>query len=389
MSENSKKAWQTYRFGQMAIMVNDRIDNPAEADVEHYVGLEHLDSDSLTIRRWGRPSDVEATKLRFHAGDIIFGRRRVYQRKLALAHFDGICSAHAMVLRARPEVVLDEFLPFFMQSDVFMERARRISVGSLSPTINWKTLSQEEFTLPPLDEQRRIAKVLNAFAVAGESLKIAASRAKEVHVSLLDKYFSSPDSDHLHQWQNLREVTFRVNDGTHQPPKFISSGVPFLLVANIVSGNIDWSVQKYVSVETFEQLSRAWRPQKDDILYSLVGSYGVPAMVDREVPFTFQRHIGLIRSDPGKIVPKFLYWYLRSPNGVQQSHLRAEGLAQKTITLNALRAFRVPVPSMSHQHDIVTEIDSTHDCMMMLERRASAAANTAKEFANTHFGDNQ
>ncbi len=129
MPERLKRGWRTWRFDQMAVMINDRIDNPADADVEHYVGLEHLDSDSLTIRRWGTPSDVEATKLRFRTGDIIFGRRRVYQRKVAVAHFDGICSAHAMVLRAIPEVALPEFLPFFMQSDAFMERAKQISVG--------------------------------------------------------------------------------------------------------------------------------------------------------------------------------------------------------------------------------------------------------------------
>ena len=91
---------------------------------------------------------------------MIFGRRRAYQRKLAVAEFDGICSAHAMVVRARPEVVLPEFLPFLMMSDRFMNRAVEISVGSLSPTINWTTLKLEEFDLPPLDQQRRIAEIL-------------------------------------------------------------------------------------------------------------------------------------------------------------------------------------------------------------------------------------
>ncbi len=167
----SKNGWIKHRFDEMAVVVNDRIDDPAKADVEYYVGLEHLDSESLAIRRWGAPSDVGATKLRFRAGDIIFGRRRVYQRKLAVADFDGICSAHAMVLRAKPAVALPEFLPFFMQSDLFMERAREISVGSLSPTINWKTLAKEEFALPPLGEQRRIAEVLGAAESVVESLR--------------------------------------------------------------------------------------------------------------------------------------------------------------------------------------------------------------------------
>ncbi len=157
-----KNGWKTRRFDEMAVIVNDRIDDPSKANLERYVGLEHLDSDSLKIRRWGSPSDVEATKLLFRSGDIIFGRRRVYQRKLAVADFNGICSAHAMVLRAKPEIVLPEFLPFFMQSDLFMERAKEISVGSLSPTINWKTLAKQEFALPSLKEQERMAAVLEA-----------------------------------------------------------------------------------------------------------------------------------------------------------------------------------------------------------------------------------
>lgn len=76
---------QTFRFDEMAVLVKDKIDNPAEADVDRYVGLEHLDPVSLKIRRWGTPTDVQASKLVFKSGDIIFGKRRVYQRKLAVA----------------------------------------------------------------------------------------------------------------------------------------------------------------------------------------------------------------------------------------------------------------------------------------------------------------
>lgn len=158
----TKPGWHVWRFDQMATNVNVRIDNPSESGMDHYVGLEHLDTDSLRIRRWGSPDEVEATKLLFKKGDIIFGRRRAYQRKLGIAEFDGICSAHAMVLRAKPEVVLPEFLPFFMQSDLFISRAVEISVGSLSPTINWKTMAVQAFTLPPLEEQRKLVALLSA-----------------------------------------------------------------------------------------------------------------------------------------------------------------------------------------------------------------------------------
>lgn len=179
--------WKTWRFDQIAVNVNDRIDDPSAADVEYYVGLEHLDPDSLKIRRWGAPSDVEATKLLFRKGDIIFGRRRAYQRKLAVADFNGICSAHAMVLRAKPDVALPEFLPFFMQSDLFMNRAVEISVGSLSPTINWKTLAAQEFALPPLEEQRRIAEVLTLSRLVNESLELCKKHASALFSARRDQ----------------------------------------------------------------------------------------------------------------------------------------------------------------------------------------------------------
>ena len=155
----NRKNWSVIRFDQMANCLTVRVD-PSETSLDRYVGLEHLDPESLKIQRWGTPLDVIGEKLHFWPGDIIFGKRRAYQRKLVVADFEGICSAHAMVLRARPEFVLPEFLPFFMQSELFFEKALSISVGSLSPTINWSALARQEFPLPPLDEQRCIAEIL-------------------------------------------------------------------------------------------------------------------------------------------------------------------------------------------------------------------------------------
>ena len=158
-TQSLKPGWKMVKFGDIAQNVAVRVD-PADAKTDVYVGLEHLDPSTLHLRQWGHPSDVTGQKLAFKKGDVIFGRRRAYQRKLAVAEFDGICSAHAMVVRAKPKMILPEFLPFFLQSDMFMERAIEISVGSLSPTINWKTLKAQEFPLPPLDEQKRIAEIL-------------------------------------------------------------------------------------------------------------------------------------------------------------------------------------------------------------------------------------
>ena len=131
-----KSNWQTYSFDQIAKSITERID-PNNTDLEIYIGLEHIDAESIHIKRMGSRDDVNGQKLRCYPGDVIFGRRRAYQRKAAIATVDGFCSAHSLVLRAIPEVIDPKLFPFFLHSDLFMHRAVDISVGSLSPIINW------------------------------------------------------------------------------------------------------------------------------------------------------------------------------------------------------------------------------------------------------------
>src|SRR3989344_4858481 len=164
--------WEMVKFGDIAKNISERVD-PNDANAEIYVGLEHLDSDSIHIRRWGAPADVKGTKLRVYKGDIIFGKRRAYQRKAAVAEFDGICSAHAMVIRANLENIDPDFLPFFMHSDVFMNRAVEISEGSLSPTIKWKILERQKFRLPPRPVQEKISEFLKALDQSEEKYRTA------------------------------------------------------------------------------------------------------------------------------------------------------------------------------------------------------------------------
>lgn len=154
-----KSDWKLFQFKDIAKRVTENV-KPEEAEVDIYIGLEHLDGNDIHIRRKGVPSDVKGVKLRCYPGDIIFGKRRAYQRKAAIVDFNGICSAHAFVFRAKEEVMLTEFFPFFLHSDEFMHRMVDISKGGLSPTINWGDLKHQEFLLPSINEQRQLAQLL-------------------------------------------------------------------------------------------------------------------------------------------------------------------------------------------------------------------------------------
>ena len=154
-----KSTWETFKFEDIAQKISKTV-KPDEALVDIYIGLEHIDANDIHIRRKGVPADVKGGKLRCYPGDVIFGKRRAYQRKAAIVDFDGICSAHAFVFRANEEIIDSKLFPFFLHSDQFMHRMVDISVGGLSPTINWGDLKQQEFLLPPKDQQAKLAELL-------------------------------------------------------------------------------------------------------------------------------------------------------------------------------------------------------------------------------------
>ncbi len=226
-----KTHWPTFRFDEIARNVSERVD-PGATDLDVYVGLEHIDSGSLHIKRTGTPADVEGQKLRVYPGDIIFGRRRAYQRKAAIATFDGICSAHALVLRAHDAVIDPRLLPFFLHSDAFMHRAIDISVGGLSPTINWGDLKKEEFRLPPRAQQARLAELLWAADAVGEGYATVIQRTFGTRKVLLNE-----DERAAKSQVSLGELA-EVSYGMGVPPKLADDGVPIVRATNIRAGEI-------------------------------------------------------------------------------------------------------------------------------------------------------
>ena len=159
-----------YTFDKIAVNCTQKV-KPQESDKEHYIGLEHIDPECLYITRWGADAAPIGDKLVMKKGDVLFGKRRAYQRKVGIAPFDGIFSAHGLVLRPKEDVICKEFFPFFISSDQFLDRAVQISVGGLSPTVNWGDLARQEFSLPSIEEQKILADKLWAAYRVKESYR--------------------------------------------------------------------------------------------------------------------------------------------------------------------------------------------------------------------------
>ena len=395
-----RPGWARIPFGELAACVNDRVDNPEDAGVSRYVGLEHLDPDSLVIRRWGSPDDVSATKLLFRHGDIIFGRRRVYQRKVAVASFEGICSAHAMVLRPRAAAVVPQFLPFFMQSDLFMNRAIMISVGSLSPTINWTTLAQETFALPPRKEQLRIAELLEA-GVAMANLHLdAASLTQDVADSLLTRHLADPLS-HARLYNHdfgfhlpriplvpLGDLMTTAQYGISLPT--VSGGrYPMLRMTNLENGLTTRTDIAFVDLADEDYAK--YRLLNGDILFNRTNSHelvGRTAIHRIAGPCVFASYLIRIRLQERDVLPEYLCAFLNHHLGKRQvMRFATRGVSQSNVNIDSLRRILLPLPELDYQRMLVNELETLRSAGDALRRRARDASHFVCVASIRHLGD--
>ena len=158
-----KKNWKTVSLGEIAEHSKESID-PSDGQINRYVAGEHMETDRLEIRKWGEIGDGylgPAFIRRFHSGQVLYGSRRTYLRKLAVADFEGVCANTTLVLStSNAEILRQDFLPFVMTSSRFHDYSIRESKGSVNPYVNWSDLAKFRFELPPPEQQESIANLL-------------------------------------------------------------------------------------------------------------------------------------------------------------------------------------------------------------------------------------
>ena len=383
----NRKNWSRLRFGDIVENVNERVE-PGTAAEAIYVGLDDLDSGSLHIRRWGKGSDVIGTKLRFWKGDIIFGRRRAYQRKLAVAEVDGICSAHAMVARAKPKVILPEFLPFLMMSDKFMNRAVDISVGSLSPTINWTTLKLEEFDLPPLDQQRRIAEILWAVDETIEKYLKSIRASDDWNTAFVEENCLDEKLPRVRLEQAISAIIAGKSvNGVNEPAGDEEYGV--LKVSAVGPKGFDPTEHKRL-IDQKDFMPR-FAVTRDDFLITrcntkeLVGRVcivpqGYPSLMlcDKTIKLEF---------DSNKASPGYMEAVLKSRPLRTQIEACATGTggAMKNISQDNIRSFIVPLPPIKNQLSLLEEIEQGKVVKASLESAMQAATALQASITNSLF----
>jgi type I restriction enzyme S subunit len=159
--------------------------------------------------------------------------------------------------------------------------------------------------------------------------------------------------------EELRSLCTKITDGTHQSPQFVQEGIPFIFISNIKDYKINYDTEKYISQETYDELTKNTAIELGDVLLTIVGSYGNPAVVDVDKKFCFQRHIAQLKPKHDLVNSYYLHTALKIPYVREQIDRSVKGIAQKTLNLSELSKVKINVPELSKQNEFVSFVQAT------------------------------
>ena len=349
-----------YRFDQIAIVSTEK-KKPSEEDRANYVGLEHLSPDTFDVTEYGSEVAPKGDKLVMRKGDVLFGKRRAYQKKVGIAPCDGIFSAHGMVLRPNEDVVDSRFFPFFIKSDCFLDEAIRISVGSLSPTVNWRDLRELRFNLPSLERQRELAELL----WAGEGLTSTSRQllfaCDEQVKSRFVEMFVNDDFPIV----QLGDYCVNINNGMARRGNDPDGSIVLRLV-ELQEGFLDYSSVNRITLTDKERAR--YLLHDGDLLFARVN--GNPDNVGRCAtffdvgePVFHNDHIIRASIASNDFEPSYLTCFINGAQGREQIKTSLKTSAgQYTINQDGIKGIRLPKPPLTLQQDFaafVQQVDKS------------------------------
>lgn len=333
-----KPGWRRVKFGDVVRQVKDRVD-PETSGIERYIAGEHMDTDDLRLRRWGDVGEGylgPAFHMRFRPGHVLYGSRRTYLRKVAVADFEGVCANTTFVIEPSTDDLLLEFLAYVMTAEAFHEHSIKQSKGSVNPYINFTDLKWYEFALPPIDEQKRIVEVLEAVAGALEQQREVSQRSTDLIAGLL----SGADGVATVKLQDVCRET--ITYGIVQAGPYVDGGVPYIRVSDMTEADVLAPALLSKTSTAIADRYRRSACEPGDLVFALRGPIGLTRVVPEDLRGANLTQ-GTARLAPNTAVVSSacLQWLLRSP-GVQRQYRRVQkGSTFQELSLGALRSIEI------------------------------------------------
>ena len=346
------------KFGDVVKDVKENVDR-AKNPYEFYVAGDHMDSEDFRIHRRGKfaTDDVGPAFVRiFRPGQVLYGSRRTYLKKVCVADFEGVCANTTFVLETKDKDVLSQkLLPFLMLSEGFTDWSVKHSKGSTNPYVLFSDLADYEFDLPPLDRQRELAELLWAANDLKEKYKKLITASDEMLKAKFREMFGAMRSAECGMRNvKLGSVCDILNGFAFQSKKYVDKGTRIIRIANVQKGFIEDKTPAFYSDNDMIGLDR-YKLFEDDLLMSLTGNVGRVGLVNEELlPAALNQRVACLRiSAPELLDKEFLFIQLNQESFESKCIESASGSAQKNMSTEWLKECELILPPLDLQRQFV------------------------------------
>lgn len=348
----------TVKLGDIAI--ETKSSNKGDKTGIRIVGLEHLTPSNVTLSSWSEDTENSFTK-EFSKGDVLFGRRRAYLKKAAVAPFDGICSGDITVIRAIEDKVDPDLLPFIIQNDFLFDFAVGKSAGSLSPRVKWTHLKEFAIELPLMPEQSKLAETLWSINETKNAYEDLINKTDELVKSQFIEMFDRPEYERV----QLKDISTLFADGDWIETKDQSDdGIRLVQTGNVGNGYyIDKDAHsRYVSEETFLRLNCTEILSGDILISRLPDPVGRGCILPDGIGKAITAVDCTIVRLKDMVKPEYLIGFTLT--GLYQSQIESvkTGTTRKRISRKNLEKVLIPVPPIEKQMafvELVKESDKS------------------------------
>jgi type I restriction enzyme M protein len=383
-----RKSWKRVRFGDVVVFKKESID-PNSAELDRYIAGDHMDTENVHLRRWGTVGDGylgPAFIRRFRKGQVLYGSRRTYLKKVAYAEFDGITANTTFVLEGVEGKLFQPLLPWLMLSQRFTEHSIRESKGSTNPYINFPDIAKFEFDLPPLDEQQRIASILWLADDMKSRIEALHSCFQTACDALTAEQFASVESTPI----KLSELTSRgeldMQTGPFgtvvQASSYVTSGTPIINPVNMRKHRLWINNGPFLDDADCARLSR-YTMEVGDIILGRKGDVGRAVFVTPEYAgYIIGSDIIRLRLLNSTLDPEYLYYFLLAPPTRAWIAQHASGTTMPGINEKLLNNVELLVPPPSKQAKIIRALRQMTEVEEALVHSYTATANLVLALAN-------
>lgn len=341
------------------------------------VGLEHLTPEEITLSSWAEKADNTFTKV-FHKGDVLFGRRRAYLKKAAVAPFDGVCSGDITVIQAIPDKIEPSLLPFVIQNDQLFDYAVENSAGSLSPRVKWNHLKEYQFRLGDMNEQRKLAKAL-----------WSVNKTKEAYKRLLYYTDELVKSQFLAQFDGNYPVVrlgdeFRTTSGGTPSSKkqeyYLDGTIPWLTSGEVNQGIIE-KTENFITELGMDNSSAKWVPENSVVIAMYGATAGKVGLL--KIKSTMNQAVCAVLPN-AEFDSYFLYYAIMSQEKWMVS--KVAGAAQPNISQTIIKDMRIAKPPLPLQEQFAAFVRQSDKSKFELNQAISELNATYKKILLDNLG---